>query len=145
MARASDDLRDLIERFVDTEAKVKGISKAEVWKQHPTLVDRWRTAPTLERSLPKSASSSETVAERAATQIEKAARRLMWRDFGKRREVSEAQLRAELCGTEEGRALAAISRSKYGKLPWATVQGQIAKDDSLALARQVLTDGIQVG
>ena len=145
MATTADNLREAIERFVDIEARVKGVSKAEVWKQHPTLVERWRSAPTFERQILKSTSSAETVAERAAAQIDKAAHRLMWREFGKRREVSEAELKAELWSTDEGRALAAISRSKYGRLPWATVEGQIAKNDSWSLARQILSDGIQVG
>jgi len=142
MKSTADNLRAAIERYVDGEANRKGINRDEVWKTHPELVDAWRSAPKDEQQILKRSSSAETVAERAVTVVDKAARRLMWRDFGSRRDLSEAQLRTEIWNTDEGRAITLISRSKYGRLPWATVQKQIAKNDDWTLARNTLNNGM---
>ena len=144
MKSTADNLRSAIERLIDGEANRDGISRADVWKKHPDLVDAWRSAPKHEQQILKRSSSAETVAERAVAVVDKAARRLMWRDFGSRRDLSESQLRTEIWKTEEGRALTLISRSKYGRVPWATVEKQIAKDDDWSLARNTLSNGMPV-
>lgn len=139
----AEDLRSAIERFIDAESKAQGISRGEVWKRHPTLVDRWRDAPTLERSNLRRG-SGETVADRAATVIQEAAHRLLWKDFGTRRDLTDWQLRNELWNTPEGKALAAISRSRYGTMPWDTVSAKVAKDAAWGEAARLLRDGLPV-
>ena len=144
MTTTADDLRSAIERLIDAEAKRDGVNRHEVWKRHPELVDAYRSAPRYEQQILKRSSTAETVAQRAVAVVDKAAHRLMWRDFGRRRDLSEAQLRTEIWNTDEGRALTLISRSKYGRLPWATVEKQIAKRDDWSLARNTLNNGMPV-
>ena len=139
----SDDLRTAIERLIDAESKAQGISRGEVWKRHPTLVDRWRDAPALELKGLKTG-NGETVAQRAVTVITEAAHLLMWKDFGTRRDMTEIAVRAELWNTPEGRLLAGISRSRYGQMPWDTVSNKIAKDAQWGDTCRILRDGLPV-
>jgi hypothetical protein len=100
-------------------------------RDHPTPPPTvtWAGPPQLTGApYAKPAAPPESLAEAVAALVDKAAERLLWRQFGTpgHRGITRERLKADLWATPEGKALVTLSRCRWANKPKAEALRAIA-------------------
>jgi hypothetical protein len=89
--------------------------------------------------------TTETLSEACVGVVQKAAHEILLKDFGSRRGLTEAEIRAKLWRSDDGKALRELMNSSEGKRPATEAISEIRKSkyaDHFAHGLSVLRDGL---